>query len=140
MLARARANHAKSGSAENISFVESPITRTPLGAGFADCVISNCVINLVPEAEKPAVFAEMARLLKPGGRVAVSDILAKKEMPRELKDSVAAYVGCVAGCSLKEAYEKWLLGSGFRGAYGGGDFAVWRLADVDRCCYCGCAE
>jgi arsenite methyltransferase len=115
MLARARANHAKSGGAENIVFVESQITGTTLDAGIADCIISNCVINLVPDAEKPAVFAEMARLLKPGGRVAVSDILAKKEFPRELRESVAAYVGCVAGCSLKEAYEKWLLGSGFCG-------------------------
>jgi arsenite methyltransferase len=130
MLARARANHARSGGAENISFVEAPITSTPLDASIADCIISNCVINLVPDAEKAAVFAEMARLLRPGGRVAVSDILAKKELPRELRESVAAYVGCVAGCSRKEAYEGWLRESGFRGTY------VWRWRD--GVCVCGC--
>ncbi|KAH7120887.1 ubiE/COQ5 methyltransferase [Dendryphion nanum] len=113
MLARARNNHAKSGSAENVSFIEGQITSIPIENGIADCIISNCVINLVPEVEKPAVFAEMARLLKPGGRVAISDILAKKPLPNELRESVAAYVGCVAGCSPKEDYEHWLAESGF---------------------------
>lgn len=117
MLARARDNHAKSGGAENVSFVEGQITSIPIEDGIADCIISNCVINLVPEAEKPAVFAEMARLLKPGGRVAISDILAKKSLPKELRDSVAAYVGCVAGCSLKEEYERLLTENGFRGKH-----------------------
>jgi arsenite methyltransferase len=121
MLSRARAAHAASGGAANIFFVEAPITRTPLEAGAADCIISNCVINLVPDAEKAAVFAEMARLLRPGGRVAVSDILAKRELPKELRESVAAYVGCVAGCSRKEAYEGWLRESGFRGEC----YCVW---------------
>jgi arsenite methyltransferase len=115
MLALARTNHAKSGGAENISFVESQITATTLEAGIADCIISNCVINLVPDSEKPAVFTEMARLLRSGGRIAVSDILAKKPLPRELTESVAAYVGCVAGCSMKETYEQLLLQNGFCG-------------------------
>jgi len=117
MLARAQANHAKSGNADNVSFIEAQITFIPLEDDIADCIISNCVINLVPEAEKPAVFAEMARLLKPGGRVAISDILARKPFPKELRESFAAYVGCVAGCSLKEEYERLLTENGFCGKY-----------------------
>lgn len=115
MLARARNNHASSGGTENVSFIEGKITSVPIKDGVADCIVSNCVINLVPEAEKPAVFAEMARLLKPGGRVAISDILARKLFPKELLESVTAYVGCVAGCSPKEDYEHFLTESGFRG-------------------------
>jgi arsenite methyltransferase len=126
MLARARDNHAKSGGAKNVSFVEGKITSIPIGDGVADCIISNCVINLVPEAEKPAVFAEMARVLKPGGRVAISDILARKPFPTELRRSVAAYVGCVAGCSPKEKYERFLAESGFRSKYSGPQAKVRR--------------
>lgn len=73
----------------------------------------------MPEAEKPAVFTEIARLLKPGGRVAISDILAKKLFPTQLRESVAAYVGCVAGCSLKEDYERLLTENGFGGEHPG---------------------
>lgn len=117
MLARACDNHVKSGGAENVTFVKALITSIPIEDGIADCIISNCVINLVPEAEKPAVFSEMARLLKPGGRVAISDILAKKPFPAELRESVAAYVGCVAGCGPKEDYERFLNENGFHGKY-----------------------
>lgn len=113
MLARAHENKAGLPEADNISFVEANITSIPLPDSTADCIISNCVINLVPEAEKPAVFTEMARLLKRGGRVAISDILARKAMPAELRESIALYVGCVAGCSLKEDYSRWLEESGF---------------------------
>jgi arsenite methyltransferase len=115
MLVRARNNQAKSTEANNISFVEGNITSIPLEDGIADCIISNCVINLVPEAEKPAVFAEMGRLLKPGGRVAISDILARKPLPAGLRESVALYVGCLAGCSKKEDYTRFLKENGFRG-------------------------
>lgn len=117
MLARAHDNHAKSGGAGNVAFVKGKITSIPIEDGIADCIISNCVINLVPEAEKPAVFAEMARLLKPGGRVAVSDILARKPFPKGLRESVAAYVGCVAGCSPKEDYERFLTEGGLNRKY-----------------------
>jgi arsenite methyltransferase len=75
------------------------------------------VINLVPEDEKSAVFAEMARLLKPGGRIAISDILARKPFPPALRENVAAYVGCVAGCSPKSDYEHFLAQNGFHGEY-----------------------
>jgi arsenite methyltransferase len=113
MPSREGQRNAKSGGAENVSFVEAKITSIPIGDGVADCIISNCVINLVPEAEKPAVFAEMARLLKLGGRIAISDILARKPLPTELRESMAAYVGCVAGCSPRENYEHFLTESGF---------------------------
>jgi arsenite methyltransferase len=116
MLARARSNQARSG-ADNISFIEANIKSIPLEDGIADVIISNCVINLVPESDKPAVFAEMARLLKPGGRLAISDILARKTLSKDLRQSVALYVGCVAGASLKEEYERWLKENGFSGKY-----------------------
>jgi len=117
MLARAnKIKQSKGAAADNVSFVKGVITNIPLEAGIADCIISNCVINLVPAAEKPLVFAEMYRLLKPGGgRVAVSDILAKKELPEKLKNDLAMYVGCIAGASKVAEYETWLKEAGFNG-------------------------
>lgn len=115
MLIRARENHINSGGPENVAFVSAKITAIPIEDDTADCIISNCVVNLIPEAEKPAVFEEMARLLKPGGRAAISDTLARKPFPRKLRESVAAYVGCVAGCSLKADYERFLSKAGFCG-------------------------
>ncbi|KAK5653296.1 hypothetical protein OQA88_8987 [Cercophora sp. LCS_1] len=114
MLARASKIKASKGApADNITFIKGHITDIPLDAKIADCIISNCVINLVPAAEKHLVFKEMHRLLKPGGRVAVSDILAKKELPAKLRDDMAMYVGCIAGTSLVVEYEKWLQEAGF---------------------------
>lgn len=78
-----------------------------------DCIISNCVVNLVPEADKQRVFNEMYRVLKPGGRVAISDILAKKPLPEKLRANMALYVGCVSGASLVAQYEKYLKEAGF---------------------------
>ena len=115
MLARARVNQTKSPWKDNVTFVEGNITSIPLPSGTADCVISNCVVNLVPEDDKPSVFAEIGRILKPGGRVAISDILARKPLPEWLRDSVALYVGCVAGASTKEEYALWLERAGFSG-------------------------
>lgn len=114
MLARARVNAAKA-SITNVSFVESPITAINLPSSSTDCIISNCVINLVPAEEKHFVFEEAFRLLKPGGRVAVSDILAKKEFPPDLQRDMALYVGCISGASLVEEYETWLKDAGFEG-------------------------
>ena len=115
MLSLARRNQANSSEEQQISFIESNITSIPLEDGIADWVISNCVINLVPEAEKPAIFVEIGRLLKPGGRVAISDILARKPMPAALRESVALHIGCVAGASLAEDYVRFLNNNGFRG-------------------------
>lgn len=113
MLARANEIKAKHGKT-SVSFVEAQITdMSAIPSGTADCIISNCVINLVPEEEKPLVFKEMHRLLKPGGRVAISDILAKKPLPEKLRANMALYVGCVSGASLVGQYEQYLREAGF---------------------------
>jgi arsenite methyltransferase len=129
MLTKARTLACKSPTPDtNISFIHSPITSIPLPAASADVIISNCVINLVPETEKHLVFREMHRLLKPGGRVAVSDILTKKPLTEKMKRNVALYVGCVAGASSRKEYEMWLGEAGFGDVLvvdGGGDLNVW---------------
>jgi arsenite methyltransferase len=110
MIERARAN-AISGGYKNVEFHLSTIDRIPLPDASVDCIISNCVINLAPD--KPAVFREMARVLKPGGRLAVSDIALKSELPPEVASSMAAYVGCIGGAILMDDYREGLLAAGF---------------------------
>jgi arsenite methyltransferase len=110
MLERARAN-AMAGGYTNVEFYQSTIDQVPLPDASVDCVISNCVLNLAPD--KPAVFREIARVLKPGGRVAVSDIALKQELPEDVAKSVAAYVGCIAGAILIDDYRAGLLAAGF---------------------------
>ncbi len=110
MLDRARANAARQGVA-NVEFHQATIDRLPLAAASVDCVISNCVINLVPD--KAAVFREIARVLKPGGRVAVSDIALKKQLPPEVGSNLLAYIGCVAGAISFADYERGLREAGF---------------------------
>jgi len=110
MIERARAN-AEAGGYSNVEFYQSNIDAIPLPDASVDCVISNCVINLAPD--KPAVFREIARVLKPGGRVAVSDIALKHELPVAVSKSIAAYVGCIAGAILIDDYRAGLLSAGF---------------------------
>ena len=110
MLALARANAAKSGRA-NVEFHEAKIDNLPLADASVDCVISNCVINLAPD--KPAVFREIARVLKPGGRLAVSDIALKRPLPDEIGESLLAYVGCIGGAIPIEDYRAGLAQAGF---------------------------
>ncbi|KAF2469186.1 NAD(P)-binding protein [Lindgomyces ingoldianus] len=112
MLKKARENATKT-NITNTSFIAAKITSIPLPDNSADVVISNCVINLVPSPSKPQVFREIFRLLKPGGRLAVSDILAKVEFTEEMRRDVALYVGCMAGASKMEEYEGWLKDAGF---------------------------
>ncbi|KAL4805150.1 S-adenosyl-L-methionine-dependent methyltransferase [Aspergillus unguis] len=107
MISLARRNASRS-DLENTRFIKSPITSIPLESYTVDCIISNCVINLVPHHDKPAVFSEIARLLKPGGRVAISDILARREMPPAIVDNMALYVGCVAGAAQVTEYQAWM--------------------------------
>jgi SAM-dependent methyltransferase len=95
----------------NVEFHLGTIDRLPLASDSVDCLVSNCVLNLAPD--KPAVFREMYRVLKPGGRVAVSDIALKKPLPVELLRDVAAYVGCIAGAILIAHYEQGLRAAGF---------------------------
>jgi arsenite methyltransferase len=110
MIERARANAAAAGYA-NVEFFQSTIDHIPLPHASVDCVISNCVLNLAPD--KPAVFREIARVLKPGGRVAVSDIALKGELPEAVARSMAAYVGCIAGAIRIDEYRTGLLAAGF---------------------------
>ena len=109
MIDRARTN-AQGGGYTNVEFYQSTIDRIPLPDSSVDCVISNCVLNLAPD--KPAVFREIARVLKPGGRVAVSDIALKNELPEALAKSMAAYVGCIAGAILIDDYRSGLRTAG----------------------------
>src|SRR5262249_5532650 len=95
----------------NVEFHKAMIDNLPLPDASVDCVISNCVINLA--ADKPAVFREICRVLKPGGRLAVSDIALKKTLPDELGQNLLAYVGCIAGAVLIDAYCKQLAAAGF---------------------------
>lgn len=110
MIDRARAN-ALSGGYTNVEFFLSTIDRIPLPDASVDCVISNCVLNLAPD--KPAVFREIARVLKPGGRLAASDIALKTDLPAAIASSLAAYVGCIAGAIHIETYRNELLRAGF---------------------------
>lgn len=111
MIARARAN-AESGGYTNVEFFHSTIDKIPLPDSSVDCVISNCVINLAPD--KKAVFREIFRILKPGGRLAVSDIALKGELPRAIATSIAAYTGCISGAIKIEDYRAELLKAGFQ--------------------------
>ena len=114
MVERARRNAERGNNGEpftNVEFHLATIDKLPLADNSVDCVISNCVINLAPD--KTAVFREIARVLKPGGRVAVSDIALKKELPGEVANDISAYTGCIAGAIPIAEYKRGLLGAGF---------------------------
>jgi SAM-dependent methyltransferase len=110
MLDLARANAAKAG-AENVEFVKGYIEDVPLPDGAVDVVISNCVINLA--GDKNLVFAEAARVLKAGGRFAVSDVIADAGMDDATRADMAAWTGCIAGALTREAFEDGLRAAGF---------------------------
>lgn len=117
-------NNTKSAGLPNTLFIEASITSIPLPDSSVDCIISNCVINLVPRNDKPSVFKEIARLLKPGGRVAISDILARKALPQKVADDLVLYVGCIAGASQAAEYEEYLVSAGFKGTYSYAEMAL----------------
>lgn len=108
MLALARRNAA---GRSNVEFHKATIDKLPIPDSSVDCVISNCVINLAPD--KPAVFREIARVLKPGGRLAVSDIALKQPLPPEVGNDLMAYVGCIAGAIMVDDYRSGLAAAGF---------------------------
>ena len=110
MLALAWKN-ATEGGYENVDFRKGVIEEMPVDDDTVDVVISNCVINLSPD--KPQVFREAFRVLKPGGRIMVSDIVLNGELPEDVKKSVYEYVSCVAGASQKEDYLRHIRDAGF---------------------------
>lgn len=111
-LARRNAARGKNGQPiTNVEFHQAMIDRLPLMESSVDCVISNCVINLAPD--KPAVFREISRVLKPGGRLAISDIALKKPLPAELGQDLLAFIGCIAGAIRIEDYRRQLQAAGF---------------------------
>ncbi|MGC1272090.1 MAG: arsenite methyltransferase [Planctomycetaceae bacterium] len=114
MIDRARKNAERGPGGAPVSNVEfhlAMIDDLPLDEASVDCVISNCVINLAPD--KAAVFREVARVLRPGGRLAVSDIALKKSLPAEIEADIAALVGCIGGALPIDDYRRMLLDAGF---------------------------
>jgi len=111
MLDKAREN-ARKGNYQNVEFRLGEIENLPVADNIADIIISNCVINLSPDKDK--VFEEAFRVLRPGGRLMVSDIVLLKELPAALRDSVAAYTGCVAGALMKDDYLRKIGAAGFQ--------------------------
>jgi SAM-dependent methyltransferase len=113
MLALARNNQRKAG-AENVEFLKGEIEHIPLPDNSVDVVISNCVINL--SADKEAVLREAFRVLKPGGRFAVSDVVTRGEVPAEVRHNMLLWVGCIAGALRDEEYISRLTQAGFESA------------------------
>jgi len=126
MISRARGNAAKGGFT-NVEFRLGEIENLPVADGTVDVVISNCVVNLSPD--KPRVFRETLRALRPGGRVVLSDLVLVGPLPEAVRTSVEAYVGCIAGASAKDEYLTLMREAGFEGVevleekkYGAGAF------------------
>lgn len=111
MIDKARKN-AKKGGYKNVEFRLGEIENLPVDDNSIDVLISNCVINLSPDKRK--VFKEAFRVLKPSGRLMVSDIVLLKELPEAIKNSIEAYVGCLAGAMMKEDYIKTIGDAGFK--------------------------
>jgi arsenite methyltransferase len=110
MVSLARKN-AEKGNHTNVEFRLGEIENLPVADNTVDVIISNCVINLSPD--KGRVFQEAYRVLKPGGRLMISDIVLLKPLPEFVKESIAAYVGCVAGALLKDDYISAVASAGF---------------------------
>ena len=110
MLALAQRNVAEAGVA-NVHFLKGVIEEIPLPANSVDVVISNCVINL--SVNKPAVLTEIARVLRPGGRIGISDVVAEDRLTVEERAERGSYVGCIAGALSKGEYEAGLEAAGF---------------------------
>ena len=111
MIDRARENARKNGIA-NVEFRLGEIENLPVADGTVDVILSNCVINL--STDKPRVFREAFRVLRPGGRMMVSDLALKKPLPKAIRDSVEAYVACIAGAMVKDEYLGAIRDAGFK--------------------------
>jgi SAM-dependent methyltransferase len=110
MLALARENQRKAG-VENVEFLKGEIENIPLPGNMVDVIISNCVINL--SGDKDGVLAEAFRVLKPGGRLAVSDVVVRGEVPAEIRRNMELWVGCIAGALQETEYRDKLIAAGF---------------------------
>jgi len=110
MLSKARANAERGGYA-NVEFRLGEIEHLPVEDGVIDVIMSNCVINLSPD--KPQVFREMFRVLKPGGRLAITDVVASVELPDDMRNDPALHAGCMAGASLIDDLEHMMRAAGF---------------------------
>ncbi|KAI9458735.1 S-adenosyl-L-methionine-dependent methyltransferase [Boletus coccyginus] len=115
MISRARRIAATKGlKPPHVAFVKAALTEDlPIESNSVDCVLSNCVINLLPPAGKLKVMQEVYRILKPGGRVSLDDIIAKKPFPDSLRSNAAAYVGCISGAILLQDYQTLMQDAGF---------------------------
>src|SRR5213594_991408 len=113
MLALSRENQRKAGVAENVEFLKGEIEHIPLPDNSVDVIISNCVINL--SADKRQVLREAFRVLKPGGRFAVSDVVVRGDVPAAVRSSMELWVGCVAGALEEAEYRRLLAEAGFEG-------------------------
>ncbi|MCX8154069.1 MAG: arsenite methyltransferase [Candidatus Bathyarchaeota archaeon] len=111
MLDKAREN-CRRGGYKNVEFRLGEIENLPIADNTADVVISNCVINLSPNKQR--VFNEAFRVLKPGGRMIISDMVLLKELPEPLKENVQAYIGCVSGAEMKNEYLQLIKNAGFK--------------------------
>ncbi len=111
MIEKAREN-AEKGNYSNVEFRLGEIENLPVADNSVDVVISNCVINLSPDKQR--VFQETFRVLKPGGRIMVSDIVLSRELPDFLKNSEAGYISCISGAIKKEKYIKAIKDEGFK--------------------------
>jgi arsenite methyltransferase len=131
MVDKARGNVRK-GDYGNVEFRLGEIENLPVADGTADAILSNCVINLSPDKER--VFREAFRVLKPGGRLMVSDIVLRGELPQEVLESMEQYVGCVAGASQIDDYLGAIRDAGFR------DVTVVKDTSADSAFSCGEAE
>jgi ubiquinone/menaquinone biosynthesis C-methylase UbiE len=110
MIGRARQN-ARKVEATNVEFRLGEIEHLPVADGSVDVIMSNCVINLSPD--KPAVFREAMRVLRPGGRLAISDVVAFAPLPAQIRRDLALYTGCIAGAATEAEIKTWLAEAGF---------------------------
>jgi SAM-dependent methyltransferase len=124
MLALARENQRKAG-ATNVEFLKGTIESIPLPDNSVDVIISNCVINL--SSDKDAVLREAFRVLKPGGRFAVSDVVVRGEVPADIRRSMELWVGCIAGALEETEYATRLEAAGFADV----EVEPWRIYQVD---------
>src|SRR3990172_7232097 len=125
MLALARENQRRAG-ATNVEFLKGEMEHIPLPDNSVDVIISNCVINL--SSDKARVLREAFRVLRPGGRFAVSDVVVRGEVPAGIRRSVELWVGCVAGALQESEYRRLLGDAGFDGI----DVEPWRVYNVEN--------